>query len=186
VNLAKEGTWDEPLKKKIENFGLASNKLQEKAELIETDYKYLVNLFLGSQENTLQTVLNNNATDPETNAKRNQIIKSLKKIELIGERSSDIISLVNKTEKDIEEFIDNKLSGVKKNKLKQGYRKRQSWLKKVMSTLSDTVNQFANILKMVILGLYYIARIFVFLVRYFILIPAALLERFFGSFKIKK
>ena len=46
VNLAKEGMWSEGVKKRIERFDASAGGLKRKAELLEFNYRYFMDLLL--------------------------------------------------------------------------------------------------------------------------------------------
>lgn len=190
VNIARGGTWDDAVKKRIENFCVISSKIKEKAELFEQDYNYFIKQLLSNHEEEIAAVINSKDSFKRTDEKGKQIIKSLNQIELIGERVTDNASNINKVEKDIEAFIDNDLSGLKRGELKPSLKKalnrRSSWLKRLLNEGCDAVSRVTKALKFLVMGLYYVARIFIFVVKYFILLPVSLLEKFSKTYNIDK
>lgn len=184
VGMAKEGTWSAAVENNIESFSKTSIELKEKSELIEADYKHSVDLLLSHHEQEIVAAINNGKPTQGIDKKKQQIIKSLKQIELIGEQVDDYTSNISKVEKDIERFIDNDLPGLNKDSLKrsagQSLKTQFSWIKGLFSVWCNSVNRLTKAIKFVVLGLYYVARIFIFIIKYFILLPAAFLERIFG------
>lgn len=188
--IAGGGTWDDVTKKRIKDFSEASNKIKEKIELFEQNYNYFVKQLLSNHEEEISAVIKDNGSFEGADEKRKQIIQSLRQIEVIGEGINDNVAKINIVEKNIESFIDNDLSGLKRDKLmpslKQALNKRSTWIKRVFNEGYVAVSRVTKALKFLVMGLYYIARIFIFVVKYFILLPTSLLEKISKARSIDK
>lgn len=191
VNLAKEGTWSKGIKKRIERFDLSAGELKRKVELLELDYRYFWT--------SLPT-----ASDKSDD--RSKITEGLMQIELIGERTQDLAAQASKLEKGVERFVDNKLSDSKKDKREQvsvgprttygvypeqgrGIRvqdKPLSWSKRSIMGVRVILKQVIDTVKLITLSLYYIARILIFVIKYFILVPAAFIETIINFLKKRR
>lgn len=188
--IAGGGTWDDVTKKRIKDFSEASNKIKEKIELFEQNYNYFVKQLLSNHEEEISAVIKDNGSFEGADEKRKQIIQSLRQIEVIGEGINDNVAKINIVEKNIESFIDNDLSGLKRDKLmpslKQALNKRSTWIKRVFNEGYVAVSRVTKALKFLVMGLYYIARIFIFVVKYFILLPTSLLGKISEARSIDK
>ncbi len=114
------------------------------------------------------------------------ISESLMRVELIGERAQGAASETGRLEKDIVSFIDRRLPGLKKDRrreVKAGY---PAGIRRSAAGLAGMLKRVINAARLMTLALYYIARIFIFLIKYCILVPAAFIERIAGLFKKKK
>lgn len=182
VNLAKKGIWSERIKRRLERFDSYAEGLKRKAELLEFDYQYVVNSFLALYKDELDAFFNAADRNENGNSRKLEIAEGLTKIGLIGERAYNLTAQVNKLEEDVEKFVDNKLSGSKKDKLIQVVAKLGSKMVGTGSILKRAIDTA----KLVTLGLYYIARILIFVIKYFILIPVTFIKSISGFFKKKR
>lgn len=190
VNLAKDGSWNERVKKKIEYFDLSAGKLKRKTELLDLDYQYFVDSFLDCYKDELKTFFNGVDADKDGNSKKLEIVEGLTKVGLIGERAQDLAFEANKLEGNVESFIDNKLSGASFGEPKGARQKiaapSRSPAKRLVLRLYYTSKRVNNAIKLVILGLYYVARMFIFVIKYFVLLPVAFTEKIIRLFRKKK
>lgn len=186
VNLAKGGTWSEEIKNDIRGFDAVSAGLRKKIELLEFDYKYFADSFLQFNKDKLTMFFSGSDIERAADVKAAEISASLRHVELIGRKAYEVVSETNKLEKDIERFVDRRLSGPKGNISKKIKAARPFWGRRLVAGSANILRRTANTVKLVTACLYYIARIAVFLIKYFILLPAAFTENIIRLFKKKK
>ncbi|MEE8360166.1 MAG: hypothetical protein V3S04_04500 [Candidatus Omnitrophota bacterium] len=183
IKLAREGSWVEDIKKRIGEFELASEELERRIELLKLDYRYFADSFLSVGKDELTAFFNGVDTGKDTDTRISEISESLKQVELIGERAQETASETERLEKDIENFIDKKLSGSKKDKRREIKAGQPSGIRRLATGLVGVLKRVINIARLVTLALYYVARVSIFLIKYCILVPAAFIERVVGLFK---
>lgn len=186
VNLAKDGTWSEDIKNSIRGFDELSVGVRKKIELLELDYKYFADSFFHFDKDKITMFFSGSEIDRAADAEASDISASLRQVELIGSRAYEAVSEANKLEKDIERFVDRKLFGSKGAGKKKIKADRLSWGRRLVTVSANILRRTANTVKLATACIYYIARIVIFLIKYFILLPAAFAENIIGIFKKKK
>ncbi len=178
VNLAKEGTWDKEIKRTIDQFGLTSDKLNEKVELLGLDYQYFADSFLSCRKDELTAFFQGKNADYQ----KEEITSCLAQVGLLGDRVEETSAKANDLETDVEKFVDNKVSRATVSKPKRGSGKMPQ---NDCARLYDTLKRVILVLKLATLGAYYVARAFVFMIKYFILLPASFIEGIMDASKRK-
>lgn len=195
VSFAKEGTWNDGIKKIIERFDLSAGKLKGKAKQLDLDYHFFADSFLTLNKDTQSLLLIESDTDGNRQQKNKEIIERLKQIESIGDKTHDLVAQAHKLEMDVERFIDSKLSGLGKDtqrvvatKLRSGggLGRHRAWSERLIAGTRDMVRRIKNTIKLLLMSLYYISRIVIFVIKYFVLVPAAFIKSITLLFKKKR
>lgn len=185
VYLAQEGTWSMEVKKTIDGFGLTAGELEKKAELSRFDYQYFADSFLSCHKDALSAFFRGDGDKGNTDPKEAKITDSLMQMGLLGDRVEETFARACDLERDVEILVDTKLSHSKINKPKRLFGMAASKDGHWFAGMGDTIKRSVLILKLAVLGVYYVARAFVFMIRYFILLPASFVEGLLGGLKKK-
>ncbi len=186
IKLAGEGRWSEDIKKRIEGFRSSSKELEDRIGLLNLEYRCLADSFLSLDRDALAAFFNGADTSEGAEAGISEASESLRQVELIGERARVAASETSRLEKDIENFIDRRLPGSKKDKRRKAKAGPARGIRRVAAGTAGVLKRVINAARLMTLALYYIARLSIFLIKYCILVPAAFIERTAGLFKKKR